>query len=68
MAKLNISSEPQPAAELVFIIGRNAGQQVSEINGMTRTGRVYKSKDLDDGEERKRKGKMYWLKTKKEKS
>lgn len=57
MAKLIISSLPQPVVKPVLIMGGNVGQQVSEISGVTRTDRVYNLEDLVNAEERKREGK-----------
>lgn len=45
MAKITISFGAQKTVKLVLIIRENAGQQVLEISGMTRTGRVYKPAD-----------------------
>lgn len=55
MVKLTISYRPQLVLKQTLILGGNEGQQVSEISGITRIGRVYKPEDLADAEERKTK-------------
>lgn len=52
MARLTISSAPQPATKPVLIIGEGEVEQVLEIGGMPRTIRVYQRKELTKVKER----------------
>lgn len=57
MARLTIVSATQQTVKPILVIGGSEAKQVLEIGGMTRSGCVYKPKDLAEAEEKKRKRK-----------
>lgn len=57
MSRLIINPVPQSITKPVLVLGGGETEQVLEIGGITRTGRVYQPKEMNQAEEKKRKGK-----------